>query len=99
MTVRHQFSSAFRTFARQRIVNNCSTTIKNTISKFHGKVNLSTQLWGANNNTTAFIYLQKGQRRKKSISLGVQGVNWRAITKESEASTHEEKEEVERQTD
>lgn len=62
------------------------------------KVDLSTR--GANNNTMVFIYLQKGQRRKKeSISLGVHGVNWRAVTKERQASAHKEKEEVERQMD
>lgn len=46
-----------------------------------------------------FIYLQKTREEKELISLGVQGVNWRAITKERHASTHKEKEEVERQMD
>lgn len=50
-----------------------------------------------------FIYLQKGQRRKKNKKtidlLGEQGVNWSAITKQRQASTHKEWEEVGRQMD
>lgn len=38
-----------------------------------------------------FFYLQKA-RKGKSIALGVQGVNRRAITKGRQASTHKEKE-------
>jgi len=38
---------------------------------------------------------RKGEEEKKSISLGVHGVNWKAITKERQASTRQGKGAVE----
>lgn len=54
-----------------------------------------------------FIYLHKkrpetekrGKKKENQSLRGVQGVNWRAITKETRTTTHKEKEEVERQMD
>lgn len=63
------------------------------------KVNLSTQL-GEQTITQRYLFIYKKAREEKNQSLlGEQGVCWRAITKESQASTHKEKGEVERQMD
>lgn len=66
---------------------------------------MSKQLW-EQTITQQYLFMYKkprdGKKKKKiekSISLELQGVNWRAITKERQASNPKEKEEQERRMD
>lgn len=64
---------------------------------------MSKQLWEQTiTQQYLFMYKKPGDGKKKtekSISLELQGVNWRAITKERQASNPKEKEEQERRMD